>query len=217
MPLYLFDDDVLGVWANRDPCVVHRHLDRYRRAIELADKTGGAWLDVACGSGYGSRLVTQLAQARCIGVDGDVDAIAFAHRHYERLPEVTYHRASIEDVLAGGSPSSEKFDVILSIETLEHLSKEMQNEFVGWCAGRLKPQRPGRVPPRLVIATPVGENKPSNSNPEHVHELSIGALASLCMRHFVSVRTSAVEQYVSTTGELAQQVFCVAERPMWDT
>ena len=66
--LYLYDDQVLGVRGNKNVDAVERHVARYDKAIAAAGRTGGIWLDFACGSGYGTELISRVAR-RVVGMD----------------------------------------------------------------------------------------------------------------------------------------------------
>lgn len=71
---------------------------------------GSLVLDLACGCGYGSRILHD-AGAQVTGVDIDADAVAHAERHF---PGPMYLRARAE-VMRGD------YDALVSLETLEHL------------------------------------------------------------------------------------------------
>lgn len=196
--IYLHDDPSLGILANPDPAVRQRHVDRYREAIRLAKRAPGMWLDCACGSGYGSALVrSSVRRAAVCGVDRDATAIEFANRNYRRR-RLMFLQQSVESAMhffAG-----ERFDVILSIETIEHLGFEVQREWVAWCHDRLKPNRAHAC---LVMMFPLG-NGASETNPYHLHEPTRDEVDEL-MRPFALDRWRLnVERYESTSGPATQ-------------
>lgn len=72
-------------------------------------------LDIACGIGYGSNILAR-AGHDVVGMDIDAEAIAYARKHYAH-PRVRF------EVRDGSSPGElGKFDVAVSLETVEHIA-----------------------------------------------------------------------------------------------
>lgn len=106
------------------------HIARYALVRNLCQ--GKKVLDIACGEGYGSRLLLDWGASEVVGVDISESAIASARKHFAK-PGVRYlccDAQKIDHVI-----SDEKFDLIISIETLEHL--EQPEEYLG-ALGRLR-------------------------------------------------------------------------------
>src|SRR5689334_17791465 len=88
------------------------HLHRYAIAAEyVKDKTV---LDIACGEGYGSALLSKNATA-VTGMDIDLNTITVALRKYAKN-NLKFVQGKIEDIPA----TANTFDVVVSFETLEH-------------------------------------------------------------------------------------------------
>ena len=88
------------------------HLHRYAVACELA--SGKVVLDIACGEGYGTAMLAEVAQ-RVIGVDNSDLVIAHATSKYQR-PNLVFKIGSCGDIpLADGC-----LDLVVSFETIEH-------------------------------------------------------------------------------------------------
>ena len=91
------------------------HLHRYLLAAELAK--GRRVLDIACGEGYGSDLLSQVARL-VVGVDIAIEAFEHASLRYHR-PNLKFVAGSCTTIpLASGS-----VDVVVSFETLEHVAE----------------------------------------------------------------------------------------------
>ncbi len=91
------------------------HLERYRFAA--AHARPGRLLDLACGVGYGTRLVADEAPGvvEAIGVDIAPAAVAHAEESYA-TERVRYRNA---DGLAFAD--ADGFDTVVSLETIEHV------------------------------------------------------------------------------------------------
>lgn len=147
------------------------HYHRYLLAREFCRDRDV--LDVAAGEGYGTALLSQVARS-AIGIEIDADAVAAAQREFDR-PNLRYERG---DARALPLPDA-CVDVIVSFETLEHLSE--QDQFL---AELRRVLRPGGL---LIISTPDRDTySPLNTppNPFHVKELTAQEFDRLIGRHF---------------------------------
>ena len=107
-----------------DPAEQHNkmtldHYARYLFACVAAE--GKRVLDVACGFGYGSRLLAASGAREVVGVDVAPDALAYAHDHYAH-PLVSY---ILKDITALSPDIEGHFDLITCFETLEHVPNPM--------------------------------------------------------------------------------------------
>jgi 2-polyprenyl-3-methyl-5-hydroxy-6-metoxy-1,4-benzoquinol methylase len=151
------------------------HLHRYAVACELsANKTV---LDMACGEGYGSRLLSVNARA-VTGVDIDAATIQLANEKY-KAPHL---RFITSDARATSLPSG-SFELVVSFETLEHL--EEQDQFLVEIKRILTPGG------RLIISTPDTDQysvKSGFSNPFHKKELNRKQFETLLHSYFKNVQ-----------------------------
>lgn len=88
------------------------HLDRYEFARSYCESR--KVLDGACGTGYGSALIGEVA-SDTTGIDCDEGAIDYASRTYSR-DNVRFERSFVEFTRFEDAA----FDVVLSFETVEH-------------------------------------------------------------------------------------------------
>ena len=90
--------------------VALRHIARYERAAEYVG--GRSVLDVACGSGYGSLLMSTAKSY--VGIDLDPRPLKSARLQY---PEFDFRQGSIYELPFEVAT----FDAVTSFETLEHV------------------------------------------------------------------------------------------------
>lgn len=90
-----------------------RHYERYFQCLKLLGQLGNdeSWLDCACGSGYGTNFLSNFSND-VTGYDIDDSAIQFAKDNYKNA-----HVDFINNLIN----CEKKFDVIFSIETIEHM------------------------------------------------------------------------------------------------
>lgn len=151
------------------------HLHRYLLGQSIC--RGARVLDIACGEGYGSALLAEVA-GDVIGVDVCAAAVAHARARYagERLRFLQGDCARIP--LPDGS-----IDVVVSFETIEHHDRHAE-----MLAEIRRVLRPAGV---LLISSPdrhVYSEQPGYRNPYHVRELSAEEFRALMEGSFKQVR-----------------------------
>lgn len=115
-----------------------RSVARYIFAQPFANRR--RVLDVACGSGYGSFLLSQTA-AHVTGVDVDKDTVQFAQKEFASN-NVTYRCADACNTGMG----SDSIECIVSFETVEHIST-----YRAFLAEMKRVLKPGG---QMIISTP---------------------------------------------------------------
>ncbi|MBU8912816.1 MAG: class I SAM-dependent methyltransferase [Spirochaetales bacterium] len=89
-------------------------------------------LDMACGSGYGSSMLSELGEA--VGVDIGENAVSYAQETYGQ-DGITFRVGSADD--PAFLDTLGKFDAIVSIATIEHVDDVVG--FLTWMRQALKP------------------------------------------------------------------------------
>ena len=91
-----------------------RHVERYAVVRQYCY---GVVADIACGSGYGSFLISKNPDVKkVIGIDSDKKIIKFAKRKYKKN-NVEFHCMDMEDY-------GNQIDTLVSVETIEHLQEK---------------------------------------------------------------------------------------------
>ena len=176
-----------------------RHYDRYFKSIEMVGELGNGetWLDCACGSGYGTNLLSNFS-SRVVGYDISAEAIDIAKKQYA-TKNVSFF-SELDNV------SKLSMDKIFSVETIEHMPEKPAFDFLETLRGLLKPTG------KMIITTPiVPETCYSPQNPYHDIEY--------CHQHFCSLLESTgfsiiKADFVTTTftdGETKQQGYYLCE------
>ena len=144
------------------------HLARYRFAAAYV--SGKDVLDIACGTGYGTRLLCEIGKAkRVTGVDIDEAAVAYAMKKHW-LPAASYLVGSVTQIPL----PADSVDVVVSFETIEHVDEDEAT--VAEFARVLRPQG------TLVCSTPNGW--PLEIAPHHKKVFERDSFLALLQPHF---------------------------------
>ncbi|MGI9183463.1 MAG: methyltransferase domain-containing protein [Solirubrobacteraceae bacterium] len=154
----------------------------YRRHLAVyewigARIIGSRVLDMACGEGYGSEVLSRGA-ARVVGVDANPEAHEHARLRYRRQ-NLAFERGMVETFGAPGS-----FDAVVLLQTIEHVQDPVAvlEHFRALLA-------PGGVAyvstPNLLTLAPAGAEK--SDNPWHIKEYRAHEFDALCRTTFAEV------------------------------
>jgi SAM-dependent methyltransferase len=145
------------------------HIARYALARDVC--RGRKVLDLACGEGYGSRLMLDWGATDVVGIDVSEETVANARARFGRdgLRYLSGDAEKVEALLAG-----EQFDLIISLETIEHL----QNP-----AAYLKALTRLRAPDGEIFISCPNDwwyyPKAEQSNPYHIRKYSYDEFLAL--------------------------------------
>ncbi len=148
---------VPGTWSE---LTAYEHFPRYQLARKYAE--GKRVLDFGCGSGYGAKVLAQVAN-HVLAVDIDDGALDFAsaeHRH------INLEFAKVADLC--DSFGEAEFDLVTCFEVIEHLTERDQKILINNFRRILRPDG------LLIISTPNPEiTKLYGENPFHLKEMSL--------------------------------------------
>lgn len=160
---------------NMKPKIYANTVVLYLFCLEYARKK--KVLDAACGEGYGSFLLSTVADW-VIGIDIDSTKIIRASKNYYST-HLDFLRM---DVTRLAFPD-QYFDLIVSVETLEHLSETAIERFLCEITRTLRGEG------TFVITTP---NRPVYSSltktKGHISEKSVSELRDLLIKYFGSIK-----------------------------
>jgi len=94
--------------------IYNEHLVRYQLASSFVK--GKRVLDIACGSGYGSKMLAEAGAEKVIAMDASAAAIKSAKKNFFR-DNIEYRAGDAENI----GLEENTIDVAVSFETIEHL------------------------------------------------------------------------------------------------
>jgi SAM-dependent methyltransferase len=157
-------------WAEREDVTgranTHTEAEHLARYLWAATKVSGRVLDIACGAGYGSRILAGAGQVT--GLDRDARAVATAQI---RVVEGRFITAEVPPIPFDDAA----FEWAVCFETVEHIADDIA--LISELRRVVAPEG------HLLISTPnravTSPNQARPSNPFHVREYLLPELLSL--------------------------------------
>ena len=152
---------------------ISKHLIRYNFA-NLFIKENSEVLDAACGVGYGTNILSKKSK-NIIGIDYSKIAIKFAKKNHQNN-KIKFYESDIINF-----KYKKKFDAIVSLETLEHISRLNGIRWIKKCYNLLKKNG------IFVCSSPllrIRNGKPFITNPHHLHEMKRSELEIILKKTF---------------------------------
>jgi 2-polyprenyl-3-methyl-5-hydroxy-6-metoxy-1,4-benzoquinol methylase len=137
------------------------HLERYMFA---KDHVYGDVLDAACGVGYGARIIAEHPRVHSVSaVDIDPLSIAYARERYQN-EKISFFEADLYSFRR-----AQKFDCIVSLETIEHVP--YPDKLLSHFHDLL---RPGGT---FIASVPITPSV--DANPHHLTDFTLGSFLKL--------------------------------------
>ncbi len=156
----------------KESTIAYEHLHRYAYASTLVK--GKRVLDLACGEGYGSKMLSETA-VTVTGIDIDETAVDHATQKYGSS-KLRFIRGSITSVPV---PEDHSFDAIVCFEAIEHIAE--QDQLLSEVKRLLTPSG------LFIVSTPnkvIYHDESQEENPYHVRELYFEEFEELLRRSF---------------------------------
>ena len=112
-------DNVEGIVFNESPLDFFIILARYKFGTRFIKKTHKV-IDVGCGHGLGSVFLSKYAN-EIIGVDLDKDLVETNNSNYKKIKNLQFKEF---DLLKPSKSFFNKFDVVVSMDVIEHFNKK---------------------------------------------------------------------------------------------
>lgn len=149
-------------------------------------------LEVGCGDAFGSRLVLQEVGSLC-AVDFDP---VFVRDANERMDERWKFECRVHDIVSG--PVSDRtFDAAYTLDVIEHIPQENEDDFIGNIARSLKDQGV------LIVGTPSVQSQvyaSEYSKQGHINCKDHKQLKELLLKYFHNVFILSMNDEVVHTG-----------------
>lgn len=146
------------------------HYELAEKFLDENDILKGSILDIACGTGYGSVKFSNKF-SNVYGADYDFEQILENREKYKHIENLIFQQ---EDIMSL-SFESNKFDVILSMETIEHVDPHKAlNEL----------RRVLKKGGYLILSTPQNSSSSQCVNPVHLYEYSLNEIRDIISEYF---------------------------------
>lgn len=180
-----------GISYQEDPLDFFIMLARYKFTARLLKKKYSV-IDAGCGQGLGAVFLSKFA-GHVTGVDYDEKMIDSNKKRYKSLPNLDFVTVDLLDI----SSHKKKYDVVVSMDVIEHFSKKDTERIARNYA---KLTKEGGF---AVIGTPNIFSQPFASKRRlkiHLHEFSPSGFEALLSKYFKHIFVfSMTDEVVSLT------------------
>ncbi|MBZ9636014.1 methyltransferase domain-containing protein [Clostridium sp. FP1] len=173
-------------------------LERYKFAIKHI-KQQECVLDIACGSGYGTKYVYDEVTKNIIGADLSENAIKYNKKNYLNID------FQVQDATKT-TFSKNQFDVVLSMETFEHIPLELIDDYLNEMKRVLKDDGV------FICTTPQNGNGDIPLVPWHVKEYSLKEFKDILSKYFYLERIYGSKNGIYTNDEKGNGMMAICKK-----
>ncbi|WP_270562937.1 class I SAM-dependent methyltransferase [Clostridium beijerinckii] len=173
-------------------------LQRYKFAGRYI-KEQDSVLDIACGSGYGTKYVFDKITSNIIGADLSKGAI---QNNKEKYPNIEF---TVQDATKT-TFTEKKFDVILSMETFEHIPLDLLDNYLCEMNRLLKENG------IFICTTPQNDNGDIPLVPWHVKEYSLKEFKEILSKHFYLEKVYGSKNGIYTDDEKGNGMMAICRK-----
>jgi len=179
--------------------LIVRHKARYG-LVTLFCRPGLKLLDIPCGSGYASKLLSEY-KVKYIGAEINKHIVEYANLEY-----LKYGDFILNDLTNIIIPYNYKFDIIACIEGIEHIGRDNQYRAMEKFYNLLNPNGV------LIISMPEAKEKSGlNLNKFHLWERSKWDFIKLLNVYFQNIQILEQENTLST-GEVQNCLYSICRK-----
>lgn len=157
------------------------HIQRYLFAEKIIQK-GNVCGDFACGTGYGSVILSKKADS-VLGIDLNEKVISEITKRYSNISNVSFENKNLLDI-----NFENQFDTIISFETIEHFDEENIYTLLSLYNKALKKDG------RLIFSTPYMQEKSENA-------IKLGFHLTF------DINEKKVEKWLNATGFILEKTY----------
>lgn len=168
--------------------LIDRHILRYQWAASYL-KVTDIVLDAACGTGYGTDILSRYC-GYVVGLDNNEEAISYAWKYYPK-DNISYDATDLKSYTQG---LANHYNVIVSIETIEHFEREDTINILKMFYKTLKKKG------KLILTTP-DASLSNHTNIYHTKEYGIIELSNLMSKRFNILELYAKDKSLYFVGE----------------
>lgn len=192
--------DLEGISFQESPLDFFILLARYKFAARFIKKDHEV-LDAGCGHGNGSVFLAKFAKS-VLGADFDNELVACNAQQFSGVKNLSFSTINLLDV-----GNFKKFDVVVSMDVIEHFEKEDTETVAANYAKLIKDSG------FAVIGTPNISSKPFASQrrlSSHIHEFEPKEFETLLRKHFKHVFLFSMTDEVVSTSFLPMSWYLMA-------
>lgn len=157
------------------------HIQRYLFAEKIIN-SGDVCGDFACGTGYGSAILSKKAHS-VLGIDLNDKVIFEISKRYANIPNVSFENKNLLEI-----NFENQFDTIISFETIEHFEEENIYKLLSLYNKALKNEG------RLIFSTPFMQERSENAVKMGFH-----------LTFYIN--EEKIEKWLSSTGFTLEKVY----------
>lgn len=174
------------------------YIERYKFAGKFI-KQEDLVLDIACGSGYGTKYIYATYTKHIIGADLSEDSIKYSKLKY---PEIDFQ---VQDATKTNFLDNQ-FDVILSMETFEHIPLDLLDTYL------IEMKRVLKQNGIFICTTPQNSNGGIPIVPWHVKEYSLKEFKEILSRHFYLEKIYGSKNGIYTDDEVGNGMMAICRK-----
>lgn len=144
---------------------------------------GKSVVDASCGYGFGTSLLSALGAKEVVGLDIDDDALKYCQENHKNC---TFFKFDLTNPLS----IVRKYDVVVSIETMEHLPRDKIDNYISNLKSLVNPDG------IIIITTPIRRCKEFvYHGGTHLYEYDVNEFLEIMKSNFVKVNYNSIVEF----------------------